>query len=47
MGRLVMPQLQIGNLVLMLSDEYPDYGTVSPQTIGGSPVKMHLDVTGR
>ena len=43
-GKIGHAQLQIGNLVLSLSDEYPDYGTVSPQTIGGSPVKMHLDV---
>jgi uncharacterized glyoxalase superfamily protein PhnB len=28
----------------MLSDEYPDYNTLSPDTIGGSPVKIHLDV---
>ena len=43
-GKIGHAQLQIGNLVLSLSDEYPDYGTVSPQTIGGSPIKMHLDV---
>ena len=38
-------EIQIGNAVIMLSDEYPDYGALSPQTIGGSPVKIHLDVT--
>jgi PhnB protein len=38
-------EIQIGNTSLMLSDEYPDYGTVSPETIGGSSVKLHLDVT--
>jgi len=37
-------EIQIGNTSLMLSDEYPDYGTMSPQTIGGSSVKLHLDV---
>ena len=37
-------EIQIGDTSLMLSDEYPDYGTVSPQTIGGSSVKLHLDV---
>src|SRR5215470_1946414 len=28
----------------MISDEYPDYGALSPQTIGGSSVRIHLDV---
>ncbi|MNH40577.1 Glyoxalase-like domain protein [compost metagenome] len=26
----------------MLADEYPDFGAVSPDTIGGSPVTLHL-----
>jgi len=37
-------EIQIGDTSLMLSDEYPDYGTVSPRTIGGSSVRLHLDV---
>jgi len=44
-GKIGHAEIQIGNTTLMLSDEYPDYGTVSPQTIGGSSVKLHLDVT--
>jgi PhnB protein len=44
-GKVGHAELQIGNTVLMISDEYPDYGALSPQTIGGSPVRMHLDVT--
>jgi PhnB protein len=44
-GKIGHAELQIGNAVLMISDEYPDYGSLSPQTIGGSPVKIHLDVT--
>ena len=43
-GRIGHAELQIGNAVIMISDEYPDYDTVSPTTIGGSPVKLHLDV---
>lgn len=43
-GKVGHAELQIGDAVLKLSDEYPDYGTLSPQTIGGSPVKIHLDV---
>jgi PhnB protein len=44
-GKVGHAELQIGDAILALSDEYPDYGTLSPQTIGGSPVKIHLDVT--
>ena len=28
----------------MLSDEYPDFGALSPDTLGGSPVKLHISV---
>jgi PhnB protein len=29
---------------LMLADEYPDFGALSPVSIGGSPVTLHLYV---
>ncbi|HEX3251487.1 MAG TPA: VOC family protein [Pyrinomonadaceae bacterium] len=44
-GKIGYAELQIGNTNFTLSDEYPDFGTVSPNTIGGSSVKIHLDVT--
>ena len=44
-GKIGHAEIQIGNTTFMLSDEYPDYQTVSPTTIGGSSVKLHLDVT--
>ncbi len=37
-------ELDIGDTVVMLSDEYPDFGAQAPGTIGGSPVKLHLYV---
>jgi PhnB protein len=37
-------QIRIGNALVMLSDEFPDHGTLSPQTIGGSPVQIQLYV---
>ncbi len=43
-GKIGHAEIQIGNTSLMLSDEYPDYNTLSPETIGGSSVKLHLDV---
>jgi PhnB protein len=50
-GRLSMPsgeighaEIQIGGSTIMLSDEFPEYGGISPETLGGSPMKMHLYV---
>jgi PhnB protein len=37
-------EIRIGSSTIMLSDEFPDYGAVSAQTLGGSPVKIHLQV---
>ena len=38
-------EIQIGDSRLMLSDEFPEMcGTVSPKTLGGSPVGVHLYV---
>jgi PhnB protein len=37
-------EITIGNSRIMLSDEFPDYGALSPQSLGGSPVRMHLSV---
>lgn len=43
-GRLGHVELTFGGQLVMLADEYPDFGAVSPDTLGGSPVKLHLDV---
>ncbi|MFZ3217441.1 MAG: VOC family protein [Candidatus Acidiferrales bacterium] len=37
-------EIRIGNTSIMLSDEFPDYGALSSETLGGSPVKIHLQV---
>lgn len=41
-GRVGHAELRIGDSVVMLSDEYPDFGAVGPDTIGGSPVTLHV-----
>jgi len=41
-GRIGHAEIEIGDSRLMLSDEYPDFGALSPPTVGGSPVKMML-----
>jgi PhnB protein len=43
-GKIGHAEFEIGNSRLMISDEYPDFGALSPQTVGGSPIKIHLRV---
>lgn len=43
-GRLGHGQFMIGDTHLMISDEYPDYGAVSPTTLGGSSVMLSVYV---
>ena len=43
-GRIGHAEIQIGDSVLMLNDEYPDFGARSPAAIGGSPVAFHIQV---
>ncbi len=41
-GRIGHAELLLGDQRLMLADEYPDFGAVSPDTIGGTAVTLHL-----
>lgn len=43
-GRIGHAEIQIGDSVVMMSDEYPEMGAQSPQSIGGTAVMMHLYV---
>ena len=43
-GKLMHAEIKIGDSRLMLADEFPDWGKVGPQSIGGSPVVVHLYV---
>jgi PhnB protein len=43
-GKLGHAELKIGDSVVMLADEHPGMGALSPQTIGGSPVRMMVYV---
>lgn len=44
-GRVGHAELAIGGGVIYLCDEFPDYGTVGPLSVGGTPVMLHLYVT--
>ena len=37
-------EIQIGDSKVMLSDEFPEMGVRSPQTVGGSPTAIYLYV---
>lgn len=37
-------EFRIGKALVMIADEYPDMGFLSPKTIGGTPVQMYIYV---
>lgn len=43
-GKIGHAEIRIQGSLVMVSDEYPDFGALSPDSIGGSAVKFHLDV---
>ena len=43
-GKLGHAELQLGNSVIMLADEFPDMGAVGPKSVGGTPVTLHVYV---
>ena len=36
--------LEVGDAAFMLADEWPDFGALGPASIGGTPVRLHLQV---
>jgi PhnB protein len=43
-GKVGHAELAFGDSVLMLNDEFPESGTTSPKTVGGTPVTLSLYV---
>jgi Uncharacterized protein conserved in bacteria len=43
-GSIAHAEIQIGDSMLMLGDENPEMGAVSPQTLNGTPVNIFLYV---
>ncbi|HWB72072.1 MAG TPA: VOC family protein [Egibacteraceae bacterium] len=43
-GKVGHAELQLGDSVIMLSDEFPEMGVRSPQTVGGTPVTLSVYV---
>jgi PhnB protein len=43
-GKIGHAELNIGDSVIMLADEFPDMGARGPKSVGGSPVAIHVYV---
>src|SRR5690606_27166784 len=43
-GKLMHAAVRIGDSVLMLMDEFPEWGTLGPKALDGTPVTLHLYV---
>lgn len=43
-GRLMHASIRIGDSVIMLNDEMPEWSTFGPKSLKGSPVTIHLYV---
>lgn len=43
-GRISHAEITIGDIPIMISDEYPEINVLSPETIGNSPIMLILEV---
>ncbi len=43
-GKIGHAELQLGNSIVMLADEFPDMGVLGPKSVGGTPVTLHVYV---
>ncbi len=41
-GKIGHAEIQFGDSIIMLSDEYPEMGARGPKSVGGTPVTIHL-----
>lgn len=41
-GKIMHAELVIGDSIFMLADEFPQYGSLSPQSTGGSGMGLHI-----
>jgi len=45
-GKVMHAELKIGDSIIMLSDEWPEYGALSPLSSGGAGMGLHIYVDG-
>ena len=43
-GKVMHAELRIGDSLVMLADEFPQFGSLSPQSIGGTGTGLHIYV---
>ncbi len=43
-GQIGHAEIDVGAARIMLADEFLDFGALSPETVGGTPVSLHLYV---
>ncbi|HZO14657.1 MAG TPA: VOC family protein [Polyangiaceae bacterium] len=43
-GRIGHAELDFGGTIVMIADEFPELGFNGPETLGGTPVTIHLHV---
>ena len=43
-GRIGHAEIKIGNAIIMMADEYPELQFLSPESLGGSAVMIHMYV---
>jgi PhnB protein len=43
-GRVGHAEIRLGDSLIMLADEFPEFGGKAPESLGGSPVSIHLYV---
>jgi uncharacterized glyoxalase superfamily protein PhnB len=41
-GKIMHAELLIGDFIIMLADEYPQFGALSPQSTGGTGMGLHI-----
>ncbi|HEY3972818.1 MAG TPA: VOC family protein [Candidatus Sulfotelmatobacter sp.] len=45
-GKVMHAELKIGDSIIMLSDEFPEFGSLSPLSSGGAGMGLHIYVDG-
>ena len=43
-GKVMHAELMIGDSIVMLADEFPEFGALSPQSTGGAGMGLHIYV---
>jgi PhnB protein len=41
-GKIMHAELKIGDSIIMIADEFPEMGGLSPQALGGSSTSLHI-----